>query len=136
VRPELHEALARIAAESTEGGFGVVLYKAVFAGWLIALLAWLLSATTATGAQIVLVWLCTAPIAALGFRHSIAGAVEAFYRAARGQAGWGEAVGGFIVPAVIGNAIGGVLLVALLNWGQVAAEREEERREEDAERDR
>jgi formate/nitrite transporter FocA (FNT family) len=136
VRPELHEALARMAAESTEGGFGVVLYKAVFAGWLIALLAWLLAATTATGAQIALIWLCTAPIAALGFRHSIAGAVEAFYRAVRGQAGWGEALGGFIVPAVIGNAIGGVLLVALLNWGQVAAEREEERREEDAEQRR
>jgi formate/nitrite transporter FocA (FNT family) len=77
VKPELHEALARIAAESTSGGFGVVLYKAVFAGWLIALLAWLLAATTATGAQIALIWLCTAPIAALGFRHSIAGAVEA-----------------------------------------------------------
>jgi formate/nitrite transporter FocA (FNT family) len=30
----------------------------------------------------------------------------------------------FVVPSVLGNAIGGVLLVALLNYGQVAAERE------------
>jgi len=124
VRPELHAALEQVAARSTDGGFGAVLYQAVFAGWLIALLAWLLAATSATGAQIALVWLCTAPIAALGFRHSIAGAVEAFYRAARGSAGWGAMVGDFIVPAVIGNAIGGVLLVALLNWGQVAPERD------------
>jgi formate/nitrite transporter FocA (FNT family) len=29
----------------------------------------------------------------------------------------------FVAPAVLGNAIGGVLLVALLNYGQVASER-------------
>lgn len=32
-------------------------------------------------------------------------------------------LGGFVVPAVIGSAIGGVLLMALLNYGQVAVER-------------
>ena len=29
-----------------------------------------------------------------------------------------------MVPSVIGNAIGGVLLVALLNYGQVTADKE------------
>jgi formate/nitrite transporter FocA (FNT family) len=33
-------------------------------------------------------------------------------------------LGDFVVPAVIGNAIGGVLLVALLNYSQVAADQE------------
>jgi formate/nitrite transporter FocA (FNT family) len=72
----------------------------------------------------VLIWLCTAPISALAFRHSIAGSIEAFYTAAIGQASWGSMLGEFVVPSVLGNAIGGVLLVALLNYGQVAAERE------------
>jgi formate/nitrite transporter FocA (FNT family) len=31
---------------------------------------------------------------------------------------------GFVAPAVVGNAVGGVLLVALLNYGQVVADRE------------
>ena len=124
VEPGLHAELARIAEHTTIGGFGHVLYAGIYAGWLIALLAWLLASTHATGAQMALIWLCTAPIAALNFRHSIVGSVEAFYRAASGSAGWGEMLGGFVVPAVIGNAIGGVLLVALLNYGQVAAERE------------
>jgi formate-nitrite transporter family protein len=124
VEPNLHAELQRIAASTTTGSFGHILYAAVFAGWLIALLAWLLAATHATGAQIALIWLCTAPIAALHFRHSIAGAAEAFYRAASGAAGWGEMLTGFVVPAVLGNVIGGVMLVALLNYGQVAAERE------------
>jgi formate/nitrite transporter FocA (FNT family) len=69
-------------------------------------------------------------IAAFGFRHSIAGSVEAFYRAFAGMAGWGEMVLGFVVPAVIGNIIGGFLFVALLNHGQVAAGRSEARLQE------
>jgi formate/nitrite transporter FocA (FNT family) len=72
----------------------------------------------------VLIWLCTAPISALHFRHSIVGSIEAFYRAALGDAGWGAMLGEFIVPSVLGNAVGGVLLVALLNYGQVLADRE------------
>jgi formate/nitrite transporter FocA (FNT family) len=123
VEASLHRELGRIAAEATSGSFGEVVYAGVFAGWLIALLSWLLGSTHSTGAQIALIWICTAPIAALRFRHSIAGAVEAFYRAGAGGASWGEMLSGFVIPAVIGNAIGGVLLVALLNHGQVAAER-------------
>jgi formate/nitrite transporter FocA (FNT family) len=123
VQPELHPSMLQIATEVSSGGFGPVLYAGVFAGWLIALLSWLLASTHSTPAQIVLIWLCTAPISALHFRHSIAGSVEAFYRAASGGASWGSMLGQFVVPAVIGNAIGGVLLVALLNYGQVAEEK-------------
>jgi formate-nitrite transporter family protein len=123
VEDSLRPSLLKIATEVSSGGFGHVLYAAIFAGWLIALMSWVLAATHNTLAQIVLVWLCTAPISALHFRHSIAGAVEAFYRAASGGASWGSMVGSFVVPAVIGNVIGGVLLVALLNYGQVAEEK-------------
>jgi formate/nitrite transporter FocA (FNT family) len=126
VPEELHPRLLEISIRATDGGFWLVAYQAVFAGWLIALLSWLLGATQATGAQLALIWLTTAPIAAFTFRHSIAGAVEAFYRAAVGHAGWGVMAAEFVVPAVIGNAVGGVLLVALLNYSQVAAEQEGE----------
>jgi formate/nitrite transporter FocA (FNT family) len=127
VDASLRPALDHLAVEATTGGFNHVLYGGVFAGWLMALLAWLLGATRSTGAQIILIWLCTFPISALGFPHSIAGAAEAFYLAAAGQSSWGTVVRDFIVPAVLGNAVGGVLLVALLNYGQVAAEKKEEK---------
>ena len=51
-----------------------------------------------------------------------------------GDLGWlaipfAEDVGGmggsFVLPAVLGNAVGGVVLVALLNYGQVHHERTE-----------
>ncbi|HEX2251040.1 MAG TPA: formate/nitrite transporter family protein [Gemmatimonadales bacterium] len=124
VEATLRPALDQLATEATSGGFGHVLYAGVFAGWLMALLAWLLASTRSTGAQIALIWLCTFPISALHFRHSIAGSVEAFYLAAGGQATWGGMITDFVVPSVLGNALGGVLLVALLNYGQVAAEKE------------
>ena len=122
VEPEFKRVLLEVATKSTEGGFAMVAYRAVFAGWLIALMAWLIASTRATFAQVFLVWLTTAPIAAFGFRHSIAGAAEAFYRAWMGGASWGEMAGSFVVPAVLGNIVGGVLFVALLNHGQVAAD--------------
>ncbi|HEX2220038.1 MAG TPA: formate/nitrite transporter family protein [Gemmatimonadales bacterium] len=124
LRPEFATELLQISRQATEGEFLQTAYAAVFAGWLMALLAWLLASTTSTLAQIVFIWLCTAPISALHFRHSIVGSTEAFYRAALGDAGWGAMLGDFVVPSVLGNAVGGVLLVALLNYGQVLADRE------------
>ncbi len=131
VEASLRPALDHLALEATAGGFKHVLYGGVFAGWLMALLAWLLGSTRSTGAQIMLIWLCTFPISALGFQHSIAGAIEAFYLAAGSQSSWGTMVGDFIVPAVLGNAIGGVLLVALLNYGQVAAEKKDQKEKQE-----
>jgi formate/nitrite transporter FocA (FNT family) len=125
LEPSLHPTMQKMAAESTSSGFGEIFYKAIFGGWLIALLAWLLASTVDTIAQLALIWVTTAPIAAFHFRHSIAGSVEAFYRAITGTAGWGEMLGGFVIPALIGNAVGGVLLVALFNYAQVAEEHQE-----------
>lgn len=121
VEASLRPSIAHVAEHATSGGFGLVFFKAIFGGWLVALMAWLVSSTGFTGAQIAFVWLTTAPIAAFGFKHSIAGAVEAFYRAATGGASWGEMIGGFLVPALLGNVLGGGVLVALLNHGQVTA---------------
>jgi formate/nitrite transporter FocA (FNT family) len=33
-------------------------------------------------------------------------------------------LGGFVAPALLGNALGGVLLVAIFNYAQVAEEHE------------
>jgi formate/nitrite transporter FocA (FNT family) len=123
VDASVRASLVTVAAEGTSGGFWLVLYRGIFGGWLVALMAWLVSSTRASGAQIVYIWLTTAPIAALGFRHSIAGAAEAFYRAVVGTATWEAMIAQFLIPAILGNIVGGVVLVALLNHGQVASAR-------------
>jgi formate-nitrite transporter family protein len=129
IEPSLHPSLQEVSEKAMAGGFGEVFYKAIFGGWLIALLAWLLATTAETMAQIVIIWVTTAPISAFDFRHSIAGSVEAFYRGVTGTSGWGEVLGGFVVPALIGNAIGGVVMVALFNYAQVAEEHKEKKEE-------
>jgi hypothetical protein len=45
----------------------------------------------------------------------VAGAVGVLFLAAMGITPWQHAVGGFVVPALIGNIIGGVALVAVTN---------------------
>jgi formate/nitrite transporter FocA (FNT family) len=127
--PAVAGALHEVAREATEGGALLVFYKAIWAGWLVALMAWLLAATRDTTSQILIVWLTTAPIAALGFKHSIAGAAEAFYRVSVGEAGLQQALLSFELPALAGNVVGGVVLVALLNHGQAKAKHEPERSE-------
>jgi formate-nitrite transporter family protein len=121
--PVVRERLLTMAIASTSDGVVMTFTRAIMAGWLIALLTWLLASTHETVAHVILVWLTTAPIAWLEFRHSIVGAVEAFYRFSAGAASFGGVWFEFIVPAVLGNAVGGVVLVALLNYGQVRAER-------------
>ena len=119
--PALSATLVDVAREGTSGGALMVMYKGIWAGWLVALMAWLIASTRETIAQIALVGLTTAPIAAFGFKHSIAGATEAFFRAWLGDASWGEMLGSFELPALIGNVIGGVVLVALVNHGQASS---------------
>jgi formate/nitrite transporter FocA (FNT family) len=118
----MRAALSSVADSGTSGSFATVFYRGIFAGWLMALMGWLLGTTTARGAQMAIITMCAGAIGAFEFRHSIAGAVESFYRVFSGAATLHDAALGFILPAVLGNAVGGVVLVALLNYAQVVAE--------------
>jgi formate/nitrite transporter FocA (FNT family) len=118
LEPALNGTLIDVARDTVKGGAVLVFYKGIWAGWLIALMAWLIASARETTAQIILVWLATAPIAAFGFKHSIAGATEAFYLGWLGDQSWANVWGSFEIPAILGNIVGGVVLVALLNHGQ------------------
>ena len=104
--------------------FATVLVKGVFAGWLIALLVWLLPA--ADNSRIAIIVIVTYIIGLGNLGHVIAGSVDALYAVVAGAATWAHFAGGFLLPALIGNSIGGVLLVSLLNYAQVAVKSDEE----------
>jgi formate/nitrite transporter FocA (FNT family) len=55
-----------------------------------------------------------------GFAHIIAGAIETLYLVFIGEVGVGRFVLDFLLPVLIGNTIGGVLIVAGLNHAQTA----------------
>jgi formate/nitrite transporter FocA (FNT family) len=103
-----------------EGSFGVTVVRAVFAGWLIALMVWLLPA--AESSRLLVIILVTYIIGLCGFPHIVAGNVDAAFLLQMGEASVRDFFLGFFVPTLIGNIIGGVALVAVLNYGQVVSE--------------
>lgn len=123
-RPEVFQAFIEIGRESVGGDFWPVLVKAVFAGWLIALMVWLLPA--AGSARLFVIILLTYLVALGGLSHVIAGAVEAAFAVLSGHASLREYLLGFFAPTLLGNIIGGVSLVALLNHAPVSSELEGE----------
>lgn len=117
--PEVKQAFAEIGHQALENDFGTTLLRGIFAGWLIALMVWLLP--LAETARVWVIIILTYFVGLAHLSHVIAGAVETFTVAAMGQESWGHVVGGFVVPALLGNIIGGVMLVAVLNHAQIVA---------------
>lgn len=114
-------AFDELSKSATGHAFIVLFAKGIFAGWLIALMVWLLPLAEGGGRVIVIV-LLTYVVAAGGFGHIIAGSVEAMYEAWRGAIGWGDVLA-FVVPTLLGNTVGGVAFVAAISSAEIAAER-------------
>jgi formate-nitrite transporter family protein len=115
----VHSSMGELVREATRHGFATTLLHAVYAGWLIALMVWMLPA--AETAKLAVVVIMTYFVGLGGFAHVIAGASEMFYGAFRGHISWGMALGGYILPAFIGNTLGGVTMVAALNHAQATS---------------
>lgn len=118
--PEIRQAFTEIGLEAMGGGFWTTFSRAVFAGWLIALMTWLLPGAETSRLAIIVV--ITYMIGLAGFAHIIAGSAEVLYLVTTGSASWGAYLGGFMLPTLLGNVVGGVSLVAVFNYAQVLPE--------------
>lgn len=118
------DEFVRIGQLALAPGFGTVLLRGIFAGWLIALMVWLLP--YAEEGRIWVIIIITYVVGVGHFSHVIAGSVEVFTLAALGHTTWATALGSFTVPALLGNILGGVPLVAALNHAQVTAGHDED----------
>ncbi|MHB8252404.1 MAG: formate/nitrite transporter family protein [Acidiferrobacter sp.] len=116
--PGTQHAFAAISSQSLRP-FGPMFLGAVFAGWLVALMVWLLPA--AETARVVIIMLLTYTISIAGFPHLIAGSVEACYLVVTGALPWPAYFTRFMIPTFLGNVLGGVILVAALNHAQATA---------------
>ncbi|MCZ4319776.1 formate/nitrite transporter family protein [Aequorivita viscosa] len=110
------ETVEKIAVHVIDYNNIVIFTSAILAGWLMGLLSWLIAASKSTFSRIVLIFIITAVLAFTGLHHSIVGNVEVF-------AGWISSPAitfldylYFILLALLGNAIGGAIFVALLKY--------------------
>lgn len=118
-RPEVRDAFAAIGTEALAGSFGATFVRAIGAGWLIALMVWMLP--DARYARLPVIVIMTWLIGAAGLSHIIAGSTEVLYTTATGAVPWSAYVTDFMLPTLAGNVLGGTGLVAALNHAQVVA---------------
>lgn len=86
----------------------------------MALMAWMVAASRDTISQAFFIYVLAFLIPASGLIHCIAGSSEVLISVFAGEVPFTEYLVGFLLLATLGNAAGGVFLVALLNYGQVA----------------
>ena len=120
--PGVVRALNEIGAAHMGSPFGIVFVRAIFAGWLIALMVWLLPG--ADSARVSIIIILTSLVGLGRFNHIVAGSTTVFYMVIIHSATWGEYFAGFFLPTLLGNIVGGVTLVAALGHAQVAGGRE------------
>ena len=102
----------------TEMPWGTLFAKGIIAGWLVAGMVWLNHAARAVAGRVLIVFLLMYTVSATDQAHCIVGSVEVLYLVFKGEASLLTFLWGFLAPAALGNTVGGVLLVAILNFAQ------------------
>lgn len=115
--PRVQSALLEIGSSHTGLSFGTVYVHAVFAGWLIALMVWLLPGAESARVEIIII--VTYLVGLGGFEHIIAGSTTMLYLVSVKALSWAAYFSHFFFPTLLGNITGGVSLVAALGHAQV-----------------
>ncbi len=117
---EGQEAMRAVARHAMAPDAATTFWRGIVAGFIVAAIVWTLPSAEAAAFFVVLV--LTYLIALGDLSHVIAGAVEAFILVFDGELPLWNALGGFILPALAGNVIGGTTLFALISYAQVRRE--------------
>ncbi|HEX3881058.1 MAG TPA: formate/nitrite transporter family protein [Stellaceae bacterium] len=118
--PSLYQPMLAVSRHLLSQGWAEMFFGAITAGFLIAAMVWMIP--SAETAQVYVVTLMTYLIAIGGFVHIVAGSVEGFLLVLHGDAGVRWLIGGFLVPVLAGNIVGGTALFALVAYAQVMHE--------------
>lgn len=116
--PEIHTQLIRLGTQAMQPGFAHIFWSAVIGGWLIALVAWLVTASHWTIGQIAVIWFLTFVVGVGHFSHCIASSGEIMSAVFGGSVSFVRYLE-WLATATCGNILGGVTIVTLLNFGQV-----------------
>jgi formate/nitrite transporter FocA (FNT family) len=122
-QPDARAAFGAVGAEALAVTPGTAVLRGIFAGWLIALMIWLLPYAETARVWVIIILSYLIGIGRL--THIVAGSAEVLYVAFTGAASPGAVVWGYMLPTLIGNIIGGVALVAVLGHVQFVVQNED-----------
>ena len=114
---ELIEEKMQFRDMGTEGWF-IVLVSGIMGNWLVGMAAFLATASRTVSGKILGVFFPIVTFVAIGVQHAPAnmGYFATGLIGGGSGVGWGEAIWWSLIPASLGNIIGGAVLVALLFW--------------------
>ena len=115
----LREAMLAISREALAHSWLELALRGITAGFLMAAIVWL--HPSSESAQFYVIVAMTWLIAVSGSAHIVAGSVGAFLLFASGELGAGP-LGGFLLPVLAGNVVGGTVLFAMIAYAQVMKE--------------
>ncbi|WP_324995176.1 formate/nitrite transporter family protein [Salinisphaera sp.] len=116
---QMHSAIA-VAEPLAHTGWLQMMLKGIPAGFLIASIVWM--TPNSRGFEIWVIVMATYIIAVGGYTHVVVGSVEVSMLFFAGQMSLFNSIFVFLIPAFIGNVLGGSVLFSLLAYGQVRRE--------------
>ena len=131
LNPHVVQALAQLGLDAAAHPAATIFWSGVMGGWIIALAAWLVSGSHSISGSIVVIWLLTFIVGLGNFAHCIATSGEVLVAVLTHHAAW-IAYPRWFLPAVSGNICGGVLMVTILEYGQVIYGKDAESRTTEA----
>jgi len=117
IEPTFVSAMSELGAKAISHPASTVFWSGVIAGWMIALAAWLVSASHSVTGSVMVIWMLTYVVGLGDFAHCIASSCEIMTTILSHHAPW-LAFFQWFGPAVLGNIVGGVFLVTILEYGQ------------------
>jgi formate/nitrite transporter FocA (FNT family)/predicted DsbA family dithiol-disulfide isomerase len=121
--PEAAAVAADLAHHVLDLSWSELFWKGVIAGWLVAGLVWLTHAARSATARVLLIFTIIYTVGVAGLAHSVIGSAEVLYLVFQGEVTIARFLSGFLVPATLGNTVGGVVLVALVNYSHTRERR-------------
>jgi formate/nitrite transporter FocA (FNT family) len=115
----VQQALLDIGRQAASPSFGEALLRGIFAGWLIAMVVWMIAASDQHRIAIIVILTYIVGLAEL--THIVVGSIEVLYAVMAGAMLWKTWLTGYMIPTLLGNIAGGVALVSALNHAQVIA---------------
>ena len=121
--PEAATVAADLAQKGIDTPVTALFFKSAIAGLIVAGVVWMNFAARDTVSRILIVYLAFLAIPLGNLFHVVVSFTEAVYLMLTGGVGLVTALTSFVLPVLVGNTLGGVVLVTVVNYYQTTDRR-------------
>ena len=121
--PEAATVAVELAEKGIETPVTALFFKAAFAGLIVAGVVWMNFAARDTVSRVLIVYLAFLAIPLGNLFHVVVSFTESVYLMLVGGPGMVTALSEFVIPVLLGNTLGGIVLVTIVNYYQTSERR-------------